>query len=201
MRTLVAIIALLVTFFFSPSVRAEECGLTSTCVSREDRQAFVTLLREQKCRNETPPTIKLDQITIIEDKDGRIYATGAQPHPYTVQMTWCNYEITATGGVKVVVARRVPPTWGFRFRPKFGSSFLFVDAFKKESPLSAIDVGLLWEGFYYKSLTLNVVTGFRSVGAALGLDLTKNLALHAGYAVSYDGWRSNPILGLSFALW
>ncbi len=201
MRTFIAVVAFLVTLIMSFSVRAEDCGLTSTCVPREDMQAFLTLLREQKCRNETPPEIKLDQITIIEDKDGRIFVTGAQPHPYTVKMTWCNYEITATGGVKVVVARRIPSTWGFRFRPKFASSFLFVNAFETKKPLSAIDVGVLWEGFFYKSWNLNVATGFRSAGLAVGLDVTKNFAAHAGYAISYDGWRSNPIVGLSFAFW
>lgn len=162
---------------------------------------FLRILEGQKCRNENKPTFELDAISIVQDQEGRIYGSGAAPQPYTLKMDWCNYSVTAAGKVQLLVAKREPPTWGFRFRPKFSSGFLFADAFVKTDVGSAIDVGILWEGFFYKSLNLNVATGFRSSGLGIGLDLTKNFGAYAGYAVSYSGFRSNPYIGVSFAFW
>lgn len=202
MRAYLLAVAFLLALFWSRVAKADtQCPEGVVCVQKEEMATFLALLRAQKCRNETQPTILLDPITIIEDKDGRVYGTGAEPRPYTVKLTWCNYDIQATGKVNVVVARREPATWGFRFRVKAQSSFLFTNAFKEDSLLSAIDAGVLLEGFYFKSFNLNLVGGFRSAGLALGFDLTRNFGVHAGYALSYDGLRSNPIVGLSFALW
>lgn len=202
MRVVAFILAVMVALAVLARVaHADECRAGSTCVPQEDLEVFVKLLQEQKCRNENPPKFQLDGITIIEDQDGRIYGSGSDPKPYTLHMNWCNYEVTATGKVQLFVAKREPPFWGFRFRPKFQSGFLFTDAIAKENALSAIDVGVLLEGFYYRSVNLNLAAGFRSVGAGVGLDITKNFGAYAGYALSYDGLRSNPYLGLSFAFW
>jgi hypothetical protein len=162
---------------------------------------FLTLLRDQKCRNETPPKFELDSIAIVEDQDGRIYGSGAEPKPYTLRMKWCNYEVTAAGRVQLLVAKREPPVWGFRFRPKFSSGFLFADAFVKSDALSAVDVGVLWEGFYYRSVNLNLVTGFRSVGAGVGFDLTKNFGAFGAYSFSWWTLLHNPQAGLYFSFW
>lgn len=200
MRTLGSFLVFLCLFLLAPLAQAQEC-VAGTCVPKQDMDVFVRLLRDQKCRADTQPKITLDPITIVEDKDGRVYGTGAEPRPYTVKVSWCNYDITGTGNVNVIVARREPSTWGFRFRLKAQSGFLFTEALKEKSVVSGIDAGVLAEGFYYKNLNLNLMAGFRSAGVALGLDLTRNFGVHAGYALSYDGFRSNPVLGLSFALW
>jgi len=170
-------------------------------VAKEDMGTFIQLLRDQKCRTSHPPELTLDPIVVVEDKEGRVYGSGAQPRPYTIRMTWCNYEVVASGKVQLTVAKREPPVWGFRFRPKFSSGFLFASAFVKQDALSAIDVGVLWEGFYYRSVNLNLATGFRSVGIGLGVDLLKNVTLYGGYAVSYEGWLSNPYVAVGIALW
>lgn len=202
MPRLLALLTLVLTVFLAlPASAAETCPEGATCVAKEDMEAFLQLLRDQKCRNENPPKYELDSIVIVEDKDGRIYGSGAEPKPYTLRMKWCNYEVVAQGKVQLLVAKREPPVWGFRFRPKFSSGFLFTSAFTQKDALSAIDVGVLWEGFYYRSLNLNLATGFRSVGAGIGVDLTKNFGAYAGYALAYDGWLSNPYVGLSFAFW
>ncbi len=205
MRRLLATLALLAaTLGASPALAQETqeiCPTGYTCVPKEDMETVIQLLRDQKCRAETPPKYDLDGITIVEDQDGRIYGSGAAPKPYTLKMSWCNYEVTASGKVQLLVAKHEPPTWGLRFRPKFSSGFLFTKAVVDKDALSAVDVGVLFEGFYYRAVNLNVALGFRSVGAGVGLDLTKNFGVYAGYAVSYEGWLSNPYAGLSFAFW
>jgi hypothetical protein len=192
----------LLLLFWAGTARAQgTCAAGSTCVPPADMRVFVELLQEKQCLQKTPPQFKLDSITIIEDKEGRIYYSGAQPHPYTLKMSWCGYEATGTGNVNVQVAIREPPVWGFRFRPKFAGSFLFVDAFKQKNAAEAVDVGILWDFFYWHAWNLNVATGFRSVGAGVGVDLTRNFSLYAGYAFSFWTLYSNPQAGLSFAFW
>lgn len=176
-------------------------GSDDTCVSKPDLDAFISVLREKKCLQTTQPTFKFDSITLVTDTEGRAYYSGAEPHPYTVTLNWCGYDVTYTGKLTLVVAKREPPTWGFRFRPKFSGSFLFVDAFSQSSAKQAIDVGLLWDFLYYKAFNLNVVTGFRSAGLGVGMDATRNFGGFIG--VSYSWWtlKVNPQAGLYFSFW
>jgi len=183
------------------SALAEECSLSGRCVPKEDLDVFVGALREKKCLQEEKPKFQLDPIVIITDVEGRVYYSGSQPVPYSVTMKWCNYEVVGQGKLEVTVAKREPPVWGFRFRPKFAGSFLFVDAFKQSSAGEAVDVGILWDLAYYRSFNLNVATGFRSVGAGLGMDVTKNFGVYAGYAFSWWTLLHNPQAGLYFSFW
>jgi hypothetical protein len=172
-----------------------------TCVTKGDLDTFVEVLKEKRCLQTTPPTLKLDSVTITTDVDGRVYYSGADPNPYTVRMAWCGYEVVATTKLSLVVARREPPVWGLRFRPKFAGSFLFVDAFKQSSAGEAVDVGVLWDILYYKAFNFNIATGFRSAGLGIGIDLTKNFGWFVGTSYSWWTLKVNPQTGLYFAFW
>lgn len=200
MKTL--LLALAVVLYALPSRADISCpNSDDTCVSKADLDAFVAVLKEKKCLQTTQPTFKLDPVTIITDVDGRVYYSGADPHPYTVKMSWCGYDVTAQEKLTLVVAKKEPPVWGFRFRPKFAGSFLFVDAFNQSSAKQAVDVGILWDILYYKAFNLNVATGFRFAGAGLGVDIFKNMTLYGGYAFSWWTLKHNPSIGVGFALW
>jgi hypothetical protein len=177
------------------------CGEGATCVSDADMKAFITLLEEKKCLQTTQPTIQLDPVTVVVDKDGRVYYSGADPKPYTLKLSWCTYELIATGKVALTVAKNEPPVWGFRFRPKFAGSYLFVDGFSSTKAIDGVDVGILWDFLYYKSVNLNASTGFRSIGGGVGLDLFKNMTLYGGYAFSWWTLKHNPSIGIGFTLW
>lgn len=187
-------------FLATPAGAQGTCAAGATCVPPEDVKVFIQLLKDQKCRSEHPPTFEADPIVITEDEEGRVYGSGDDPKPWKLHMKWCGYDVTAEGNVKLTVAKRVPPEWGFRFRPKFSSGVLLTNLFRGDK-LNSIDVGVLWEVFYWKSFNLNVATGFRSAGAGIGADITRNFAGYIGYAVAYDGWASNPYVGLSFSFW
>lgn len=191
---------------WTTSATAQECVEGSTCVPPEDMQVFVKLLQEKKCLLDNPPTFKLDPITITTDEEGRTYYTGAQPHPYTVKMAWCDYEVTGQGDLNVVVARKEPEEWGWRFRLKFYTSFLFVDAFEeygddKHDPSQAIDAGLQVDFFHWRFINLNAGVGFRSVNASVGFDFTRNFGAFAGYSFSFWTLKHNPTTGLFFSFW
>lgn len=203
MKKLPAFVAFLITLFVTASAFAQgtTCAAGATCVPPEDLRVFTTLLKDQKCRNETPPTFTADPITIIEDEEGRVFGTGSAPIPWKMHLKWCEYDINALGNVSILAAKKIPPTWGFRFRLKFSSGVLITNLARGDKFGNTVDVGVLWEGFYYKSVNLNLATGFRSVGLGVGIDLTKNFGPYIGYSIAYDGWVSNPAVGLSFAFW
>ena len=192
----------LTLFLWSTSVWAQvTCAAEDTCVAKGDMEKFIAVLQEKRCLQSTHPTFHLDPVTIVVDKEGRVYYSGADPKPYTVKMTWCGYDVTATGKIDLTVAKNEPPVGGFRFRPKFAGSYLFVDGFSSTKSVDGVDVGILWDFLYYKAFNVNVATGFRSIGAGLGLDITRNFGGYAGYAFSWWTLKHNPQLGLYFSFW
>jgi hypothetical protein len=177
------------------------CDEGATCVSDADMKVFIALLEEKHCFQTTQPTIQLDPVTVVVDKDDRVYYSGADPKPYSLKLSWCSYEVLATGKVALTVAKNEPPVWGFRFRPKFVGSYLFIDGFSSSKAIDGVDVGVLWDFLYYKSVNLNISTGFRSIGGGLGFDLFKNMTLYTGWAFSWWTLEHNPSIGVGFALW
>lgn len=168
----------------------ETCQNTDTqiCVDREDLRKFLELAKERQCLDQTLPQFQLDPVTIITDHEGRVYYTGNDPdHPYKLHMQWCHYKVDGEGKIKIVAAMNEPPTWGFRFRPKAYLGYLPLKALESDSSYSeGIDAGVMLDFLYYKSLNLDVAAGFRSVGLGLGLDLTTNFGVYAGYAFTWD---------------
>lgn len=197
MRVLLILLLLLVA---SPAL-AEECS-GGVCVAKDDLKAFVEIAKEKKCLQTEKPEFDLDPVNIVVDRDGRIFFSGADPHPYKLRMKWCQYNVEAEGKVKVLAAVQEPPTYGFRFRPKAYTGLLLIEPFRDASSLvEAIDAGLMFDALYWKSLNLNVHVGFRSFGGGLGLDIFRSFGGYVGYALTWDGLRSNPEASLWFAFW
>jgi hypothetical protein len=137
----------------------------------------------------------------VVDRDGRIYGSGSAPKPYTVKLKWCNYEVEAKGQVTLQAAQRVEPSYGFRFRPKAAIGHLPLVALDKKDGYAGLDAGVLVEPFFLSWSNLNAYIGFRAGGAGIGFDITKNMGLYLGYAVTWGSWQHNPHGAISFALW
>jgi len=201
-----AILGILAALLFIPEAAfaqdAPVCAPGSTCVSADDLKAMVAILKEKQCLLKTKPSFELDPVNLVIDKEGRIFFSGAAPQPYSLRMTWCNYEATATGKVNVVAAVQEPPDWGFHFRPKAYMGVLPLEPFHSgNNARSMVDAGLMLDPFYYKFVNLDMHVGFRAVGAGIGLDIFRSFGAYAGYAVTWDGFRSNPEAALWFSFW
>lgn len=183
------------------STDSTPCPAGMTCVANDDMKVFVQLLKDQKCRTDTPPKFTLDPITVVVDRQGRVYYSGNEPKPYKLHIDWCNYRVDATAKVSLTVAQKVEPTWGFRFRPKAAFGYLPVEALEEKDASKGLDGGILVEPFFIQWFNVNAYVGVRSVGAGIGFDLTKNFGLYLGYSIAWGTWRSNPFGGLYFALW
>jgi len=200
----------------APVASTKVCS-NGTCVPDEDLSKMVAVLREKQCLQSTDPTFLLDPVTITVDKDGRVFYSGAQPRPYTVQMRWCNYEVEAKGKVEVVAAVVEPPIWGFRFRPKayigvlpLEPLYLAVENAAKDlvgeptddlTLMSVIDAGVMADFLYYDWLNLNAAVGFRSLGGGLGADITPNFGAYIGYANTWGSWHHNVNLAFWFSFY
>jgi len=202
MKKLVALASILVALSLGYTAKADpsaSCG-GGTCVSKEDLQKFIQIAKEQQCLKTTQPKIAIDPVTIIVDKEGRVYGSGNGSSPYHVHMSWCDYEVDGTGDVKVEAAEAVVPDYGFRFVPKIMPGLLPFELGRHDSWTQSAEVALLTNIFYYRWVNLGFHVGYRSFGAGLSGDLTKNTSLYIGYANTYGEWRSNMFIGLAFAL-
>jgi hypothetical protein len=164
-------------------------------------KVFVSLLQAQKCRLDNIPKLTADSVTIVVDKDGRVYGSGDDPKPYKLHIDWCNYQIDVKSQIKLVVAQKTEPTYGFRFRMKAALGYLPVEAFSEKDAGRGVDGGMLFEPAFWQWANINAYVGVRSVGAGLGFDLTRNFGLYAGYAMAWGTWRSNPHAALYFSFW
>lgn len=174
----------------------EECAVSEV----SEQEVFIALLQEKHCLQTELPVVSVDEIQIITDEEGRVYYSGSNPIPFQIQVSWCGYDLDLDADLEVVVARKRPSTWGWDFKLKFAGSMLMLDAVERDLEKS-VDVGLLWEFFHWRDFNLNVATGFRSVGANVGYDLTENFGTFGGYAFSFWSLRSNPQVGLYFDFW
>jgi hypothetical protein len=164
-------------------------------------ETFVQLLQERKCLDENTPKATADSVTVIVDKEGRVYGSGTGKHPFKVHLEWCHYKIEAESQVKLQVAQEVERTWGFRLRIKATFGFLIAEAFQDDTDelQDTLDGGFLVEPFFIDWANVNAYVGFRSIGAGLGVDLTTNFGLYAGYALTWGDWRHNPLVSVFFA--
>jgi len=187
------------TVVLAEAPHLELCPSGHTCVLDEDMKVFLQLLKDQQCRSKNLPEIKADPINIVVDRQGRIFNSGTGGHPHKIHMDWCNYEIDAEANVKLQVAKRVEPTWGFRLRPKATLGILARDALESDKLHNALDGGILLDPFFYQWVNLNVMVGVRSFGVGIGADATTNFGGYLGYAMTWGEWRSNPYVGIYFA--
>jgi len=184
------------------------CPEGKVCIPEDDMAAIVQVLQERQCLLQTPPEFDVGSVTIVVDEGGRVFYTGDGPEsPYTLGMTWCHFKVRAEGKVKVLAAIKEPPVFGFRFRPKAYMGYaLLTPFFDNNSFDSGIDAGIMLDFLHYKYVNLNAAVGFRTFGAGVGVDITQNFGLYAGYGMSWaavlDPRRQplhNLVLGVDFA--
>lgn len=191
MRRLLSVLVGIVALVWACPVHSEECGVTAQCVPKEDLKVFVKLLEAKQCQQKQSPTFDVSPIQIVTDSQGRVFYSGDSPHPYTLKMRWCDYEVEAKGKLKVTVAMKTPETWGFRFRPKAYLGLLPTEAvYASDARVrDMVDAGVMLDFLHYKLANLNASVGYRSVGLGLGVDVTTNFGAGLGYGLTWGDWH------------
>lgn len=175
---------------------AEETPST-VAVEKKDLKVFLDLAKQEKCRNETAPTIASSPVVIVRDQLGRVYAK-TEGHKVTVD--WCNYHLESVGTLKVsdYVAPSPPPSlWSPKLKLVAGLDFRSLyTAGVRESAY----VGLSGQLITYKSFYPYLTVGNLGFGGGFGYYLTPTLGADVGYMYTWDS-RHTPFMGVSLALW
>lgn len=177
----------------------QQCPATDVCVERQDIMMMLQLAREAKCRAETSPVATAEPISIVLDRQGRVFGSGTGDKPFKLHLEWCNYEIDTESQITLLAAQRVEPEWGFRFRAKAAFGVLTRQLFEGRNLTEYGDIGLMLEPFYFRWLNLNGFVSFRSVGIGLGVDITTNFGVAVLLNTRWDEWRADPLIALYFA--
>jgi hypothetical protein len=177
----------------------EDCNEPSKCVSSEDMEDLVEILREKKCLHTETPKFTLDPITIVTDKDGRVFTSGSAPAPWTMKVQWCTYEIDTEGKVDVKAAVKVIPEYGFRVRPKAWAGLLVSEAVSQENFGKGTDGGFMLDFLYWKWINAYANVGVRSAGLGVGADITQNFGASVGASYAWSSSKASPLVSLYFS--
>lgn len=170
------------------------------CLSAEDRKVVVDSLKELKDIKGSKAELEFkDEIVIVRDWEDRVYVNGGEKKPLRLHLKvgTVDRDLEATLPVRVAY-REKPPDPMFRLRFRAEGGVLVPAVFKV--PKSGFDAGVGFDFFHLGPVNLSLHAGFRAGGGILGVDLTKNFGPFLGYAVAYDGWKSNAVAGVYFSL-
>jgi hypothetical protein len=174
------------------------------CLSAEQFEKVKQALRELDDVYDSPAVIKVEQpVVIVQDWQGRVYVNGGDQKPIPMKLTigkHVNRDMAVTLETRVFY-REKPPDPMFRLRLRAQAGLLvpqLVDA-AKGTKQNFFDGGLGLDFFHLGPVNVSANLGVFSSGGGLGLDLTKNFGVLAGYALAYDGWRSGVLAGAYFS--
>ena len=153
--------------------------------------------------HKSPATVEiLDPIVVIRDWDGRVYVNGGSSVPLKAKVRVGQYvDRDMSVSLKPQVwYRPEPPSPMLRLRIRAQAGILFPSIWQgADAAKSAYDAGLGFDFFHLGIVNLTAYTGVRSIGGGPGLDVTKNFGIYAGYALAYDGFKSNAMLSAYFS--
>lgn len=177
------------------------------CLTASQYTAVQDALKELDTIHKAPAVVTTkDKITIITDWQGRVYTSGGQtdiktPGPNQLHMNvtlgpTVNRDLVMTLPTSVYY-RDKPPDPMFRLRIRAQVNLLLPELFNTATGDTRrfYDAGVSWDFFHLGVFNAAAYTGVFSSGGGLGMDLTRNWGVYAGYALVYDGWRSSVALG------
>jgi hypothetical protein len=174
------------------------------CLTAEQFSQVKQALQELDDIHKSPAEVTAAQpVVIVQDWQGRVYVNGGEKKPIPVKLKIGQYvdrDLAVTLDTKVYY-REKPPDPMFRLRLRAQAGLLvpqLVDA-ARGTKQNFFDGGLGLDFFHLGPVNASVNLGVFSSGGGLGLDLTKNFGVLAGYALAYDGWRSGVLTGLYFS--
>jgi hypothetical protein len=193
----------------APSVSAQENPPTDeSCLSKEQKDRVVQALKELNDIHDSKAEVQvLDEIIIIRDWEDRVYINGGEKKPIRMKLKLGetverDMEITLPVHVSY---REKPPDPMFRLRIRAQAGVLIpelVQNIKGDSDLKNDpfwDAGIGWDFFHISDVNLSAYTGVHSLGAGLGLDLTRNFGPYIGYALKYRDLHSSILAGVYFS--
>jgi len=188
-----------------------------TCLTKEQREKIVEALKELDDIHRSKAELEFPEpIVIVRDWEDRVYVNGGERKPVKVKLRIGGHvdrDLEARLPVRVFYREKPPDPWfRLRIRAQFGILVPQLVRSVRNAASDASperdggleefwDAGIGWDFFHVPDWGLNLAayTGIRSLGGGLGMDLTKNFGLYAGYGVTYDGWDHSLLTSAYFA--
>lgn len=178
------------------------------CLTKTQKEEIVKAIKELKSIHESEAEIKFEEsIVIIRDWEDRIYINGGDKKPVKLSLKIGNHvdrKMEAVLPITVYYRDKPPDPW-FRLRIRAQAGILIPQLVNSISDTESLDspwdAGIGWDFFHIPNLNLNAAfhTGVRSVGAGVGLDLTSNFGVYAGYSFVYEDLKNSFQLAAYFS--
>lgn len=174
------------------------------CLTADQYDQVKKALQELDDVHKSPATVTVEgPVVIIQDWQNRVYVNGGEKQPVRMKLKIGQYvdrDMAVTLETQVFY-REKPPDPMFRLRIRAQAGLLapqLLDA-AKGTKQNFFDAGVGFDFFHVGPVNLSANVGVFSSGGGLGLDLTKNFGVLAGYALAYDGWKSGVLAGVYFS--
>lgn len=173
------------------------------CLTADQYEAVKKALRELDDVHDSPAVLKVEQpVVIVQDWQGRVYVNGGDQKPIPVKLKIGQHidrDLAVTLETRVFY-REKPPDPMFRLRIRAQAGLLIPQLVKAvDEKQNFFDAGVGLDFFHLGPVNVSANLGVFSSGGGLGLDLTKNFGVLAGYALAYDGWKSGALGGVYFS--
>ena len=174
------------------------------CLTAEQFEQVKKALQELDDVHKSPAAVTVeDPVVIVQDWQGRVYVNGGDKKPVRMKLKIGQYvdrDMAVTLDTRVFY-REKPPDPMFRLRLRAQAGLLVPQLFEAAGGTrqNFFDAGLGLDFFHLGPVNVSANLGVFSSGGGLGLDLTKNFGVLAGYALAYDGWKSAALAGLYFS--
>lgn len=172
------------------------------CLTKAQRDQVVEALKELKDIHDSKAELEFPEpIVIIRDWEDRIYVNGGEKRPVKAKLRIGQHvdrDLEMQLPIQVFYREEPPPPW-LRLRVRAQLGVLVLEAVRAAGsdgdPKPFWDAGIGWDFAHVPDLELNLAayTGVRSAGGGLGIDLTRNFGLYAGYGLVYDGWSHSAL--------
>lgn len=174
------------------------------CLTAEQFEKVKQALRELDDIHDSPATLELKEpVVIVQDWQNRVYVNGGDKRPLPVKLRIGQYvdrDLAVTLETRVFY-REKPPDPMFRLRIRAQAGLLvpqLVTAVGGERQ-NFFDGGAGLDFFHLGPVNVSANLGVFSSGGGVGLDITKNFGVLAGYAFVYDGLKSSVLAGTYFS--
>ena len=150
------------------------------------------LIEKLRTAETSTPEIQLEDLTVVVDKEGRIFIKDELKGK--LQVGELSYDITIK--LNTTIAKTPKSTFGFRLRPKayiLSTYELNSDDKMEQYTSGAVGFDLL----YYKYVNINLLIGNRIYGPAVGVEITDHFGLVGGVGKKYNDDKA-LFVGASF---
>lgn len=151
----------------------------------KSNEQLLIKVKELQTIESATPALKLDNLNIIVDKEGRVYVKDQLIGTLTVGSL--SYKVSMK--LNTTIAKARDKEYGFDLKWKA----VVVESYERnaDNKVEVFTSGALGiEPFYYKQFNINLIVGPRLFGPAVGMDITEHFDILTGVGSLYNSQKA-----------